>query len=185
MPKHTKKLTKEEEFKYKALIKYIISLYEGIGKVQLAKLIFAVDTDFYKKYKKTFSGDDYIKNRYGPTPCNLETKLSELEKEKEIIKEIEKNIDYSTHKLYIKKEKDSASLKKLFHPEGIMSIRQHGNCIISTTARQLSHNTHQSIYHALELGEHIPGFMLPHYQDAHFTPEDIEKQKEIMKKNEV
>jgi len=56
--------------KYKNLILYILERANDVnlGKKKLFKLLYFIDFDYYEKYGKSITGEDYIIHRYGPVP---------------------------------------------------------------------------------------------------------------------
>ena len=177
MPKYEKKLSSKETDKYKAIIKYIAYKHSGIGKTQLAKLFLYIDSDMYFKKKKTIAGDDYIKNHFGPTPCNLDKITKELEDEREIVFIVNPIIDHKKHELYLPSNTQiniHELVDKFLDKDEILIIDMKANYILKSNARDLSSATHQSIFHALEIGQHIPNFMLPYYFDEQLTEKELE-----------
>ena len=173
MSKSLKNLSKSEIKKYKTLIKFIVYIYPGLAKVQLAKLLFAIDKSYYAKYKKTITGDNYIKNLHGPTPCNYDAIRKELVENREI-SEIHKQIyDFSEHQHYPCNDINYEEVNKNLNSEEVLIIKNHSD-VIKKTARSLSNETHQSVYHALEMGDHIPDYMLPYYYDKKINEIDLQ-----------
>ena len=174
---HSKNLSQEEKEKYKNMIRYIAYKYPGIGKTQLAKLFLYADSDFYRIKEKTICGDDYIKNKYGPTPCNLYSVVEELENEGEIVFSHERVIDYSKQMLHLSNKTsinkhNVYNLVKDFDREAILKITEKASLILNSTARELSNDTHGSIYHALEMDEQIPNCVLPYYFDEELNDDE-------------
>ena len=188
---HKKELSEEEKSRYKDLFLYIAFVFGGIGRTQLAKLFFHADCEFFVKQQKTLSGDDYIKHRYGPVPCNFKAILREMEAEGKIEFILTPNFDYPTRELHIKERfkmtsfQEITSAVKRFTSEETVVVNQNAFKIVRENARKLSAETHQSIYHALKIGEHIPNFMLPYYFDDPITENDIMWAKEKTKEPSV
>ncbi len=70
----------------------------NVGESVINKLLYFIDFDYYEKYEKQLIGATYIKNHYGPTPCELKIILKEMEKNKEILAVFNKVFDYEQKK---------------------------------------------------------------------------------------
>ena len=178
MNRHSKELSDSQKEKYYTIIKYIANIYPGIGKVQLAKLLFAIDRKYYALHQKTITQDDYIKNYYGPTPCNIDKITKDLENNGFVSFIKEPVYDYPMSKMYPCKGIETASIDKYLLAGEVSFIHSCADRVLERTARSLFDETHQSIYHALELGDHIPDYMLPHYDDEPLTEGELSWAKE-------
>ncbi|MDP2820768.1 MAG: DUF4065 domain-containing protein [bacterium] len=73
--------------KFKEVLLYVLSKVSGkpnVGESVLNKLFYFIDFDYYEKYEEQLIGATYIKNHYGPTPCELKKIIDEMKKNKEI-----------------------------------------------------------------------------------------------------
>ena len=160
--------------KYKMVVRYIIFIAPDIGKTQLNKLLFFVDKYFFSKYRKTLTTDSYIINRYGPTPKSVGKILSILKSSGEI--DIRK--DFEKYSFTLKNDVYNEDLNKILTASELGVIHhvysEHKNLNAST----LSNLTHNSIYHSLNVGDELPNFILPYYEDEAMTPEEIKRVKE-------
>ncbi len=70
----------------------------NVGESVINKLLYFIDFDYYEKYEKQLIGATYIKNHYGPTPCELKMIVKEMEKNKEILTVANKVFDFKQKK---------------------------------------------------------------------------------------
>ncbi len=70
----------------------------NVGESVINKLLYFIDFDYYEKYEEQLIGATYIKNHYGPTPCELGIVLKEMEKNKEILSVSNKVFDFEQKK---------------------------------------------------------------------------------------
>lgn len=73
--------------KFKEVFLYVLAKVgnkSNIGESVLNKLFYFIDFDYYEKYEEQLIGATYIKNHYGPTPCELKKIVDEMKKNKEI-----------------------------------------------------------------------------------------------------
>jgi transcriptional regulator with XRE-family HTH domain len=73
--------------KFKEVFLYILTKVgnkPNIGESVLNKLLYFIDFDYYEKYEEQLIGATYIKNHFGPTPCELKKIIDEMKKNKEI-----------------------------------------------------------------------------------------------------
>ena len=78
--------------KYKSIILYFASKINNgtLGKVKLMKLLYYLDFDYFEKYRKSVTGDEYIRMPLGPVPSHGEEILNEMKKGGEVkIKRVE------------------------------------------------------------------------------------------------
>ncbi|MCK4730139.1 MAG: SocA family protein [Candidatus Aenigmarchaeota archaeon] len=69
--------------KYKEIILYLANKVNNrtLGKVKLMKLLYYLDFDFFEKYGKSVTGDQYLRWPLGPVPRIAEEVLEEMKKE--------------------------------------------------------------------------------------------------------
>ena len=171
----------EFENKYRAIIKYIAAKYADIGKTQLYKIIFFLDVAYYKMHKKTLTGDTYIKGKFGPTPSKISEILTKLERCGSIKFVMKRQIDYEK-KILTLLEDDSDALISEFNryiqaidADNIKDITEKYK---NYTSKALMKETHNSIYHSIDLGDAIPDFMLEFYEDLECSSEKVVELRE-------
>ncbi len=73
--------------KFKEVFLYVLAKVgnkPNVGEGVLNKLFYFIDFDYYEKYEEQLVGATYIKNHYGPTPCEFKKVVDEMVKNKEI-----------------------------------------------------------------------------------------------------
>lgn len=83
--------------KFKEVLLYILSKVgskPNVGESVINKLLYFIDFDYYEKYEEQLIGATYIKNHFGPTPCELIKVVKDM-KEKGEIEEVKSK--YFTH----------------------------------------------------------------------------------------
>ena len=73
--------------KFKEVFLYLLAKIgnkPNIGESVLNKLFYFIDFDYYEKYEEQLIGATYIKNHYGPTPCEFKKIVEGMKKDKEI-----------------------------------------------------------------------------------------------------
>jgi len=73
--------------KFKEVLLYILNkvgLKPNVGETVIYKLLYFIDFDFYEIYEKQLIGATYMKNKYGPTPAEFDSVVSEMVKHGEI-----------------------------------------------------------------------------------------------------
>jgi uncharacterized phage-associated protein len=74
-------MTKIDEKKYKnAIIFFAQKIQNGtLGKLKLMKLLYYLDFDFFEKYGKSITGDEYLRFENGPVPRMAEKIIKEMD----------------------------------------------------------------------------------------------------------
>ncbi len=74
------KITKINRKKYKNTILFFANRIRNgtLGKVKLMKLLYFLDFDFFEKYKRSITGDEYLRFEMGPVPRMGEKILKEM-----------------------------------------------------------------------------------------------------------
>jgi len=73
--------------KFKEVFLYVLTKIgnkPNVGESVLNKIFYFIDFDYYEKYEEQLIGATYIKNHYGPTPCELKKVVDEMKKNNEI-----------------------------------------------------------------------------------------------------
>lgn len=82
-------MVKINEKKYKNLILFFANKIRNgtLGKLKIMKLMYFLDFDYFEKYGKSISGDEYLRFDYGPVPKMAKRILSKMDgKDIKIIK---------------------------------------------------------------------------------------------------
>src|SRR3972149_10475712 len=74
------KTSKINEKKYKNAILFVAKKIQNgtLGKLKLMKLLYFLDFDFFEKYGRSVTGDEYLRFEYGPVPRMGEKILKEM-----------------------------------------------------------------------------------------------------------
>jgi len=74
------KMAKVNEKKYKnAILFFAKKIQNGtLGKLKLMKLLYFLDFDFFEKYGRSVTGDEYLRFEYGPVPRMGEKMLKKM-----------------------------------------------------------------------------------------------------------
>jgi len=68
------------EKKYKNVIIFFANRVKNgtLGKLKMMKLLYFLDFDFFEKYGKSITGDEYLRFEYGPVPRMAEKVLKQM-----------------------------------------------------------------------------------------------------------
>lgn len=74
-------MAKINEEKYKNVILFFANKVQNntLGKLKMMKLLYFLDFDFFEKYGKSVTGDDYLRFENGPVPRMAEKFLKEMD----------------------------------------------------------------------------------------------------------
>lgn len=74
-------MVKINEEKYKNLVLFFASKIKNgtLGKLKIMKLLYFLDFDYFEKYGKSISGDEYLRFDNGPVPRMAEKILKEMD----------------------------------------------------------------------------------------------------------
>jgi transcriptional regulator with XRE-family HTH domain len=73
--------------KFREVLLYILGKVGSklnVGETVLYKVLYFIDFDFYEKYEEQLIGATYIKNRYGPTPCEFKKVIERMVADNEV-----------------------------------------------------------------------------------------------------
>jgi hypothetical protein len=149
---------------------------ESFGKTKLNKTLLKIDKYFYKVYGNTLTSKRYIKLPHGPVPESIDQTLQKLEK----------SVIHKHHNQYHDKSiiNFKANLKpnlSLFSAEEISEIDEIISIINDNySAKEISNETHDDIYHLAEMGEEIPFYAMLVANKGYITQEDIKWAKEVV-----
>ncbi len=98
--------------KFKEVLLYILTKVgskPNVGESVLNKLLYFIDFDYYEKYEEQLIGATYIRNHFGPTPCEL-VKITDEMKKKGEIEEVKSKFFKFDQKKYLPLRKPDLSL---------------------------------------------------------------------------
>lgn len=157
----------------KDIVHYIISkdVHHKLGAIKLNKVLWFADSIYYTKEGKSLSGqENYIKRKYGPVVGNMPSILSELERDGKISIEEETRHTYrrTTYKSLTECEIDlSKEDRELL--EGVLE-----EVCYDFTAAELSDETHDIIWDAVEIGDPMPLYTVFASRPGVVTEEQID-----------
>lgn len=73
--------------KFKEVLLYILAKVgnkSNVGESVINKLLYFIDFDYYEKYEEQLIGATYIRNHFGPTPCEFIKVIEQMKASKEI-----------------------------------------------------------------------------------------------------
>lgn len=128
--------------KFKQVLLYVLGKVGGkpnVGETVVNKLLYFIDFDYYEKFEENLMGATYIKNHHGPTPIELQTIISEMQKNKEI-EEVKSQYFTRLQKKYLPLKRADLSLlsgREIDHIDDVLARLSDKNaCEIS----DYSHN---------------------------------------------
>jgi transcriptional regulator with XRE-family HTH domain len=130
--------------KFKEVFLYIIGKVgskPNVGESVLNKLLYFIDFDYYEKYEEQLIGATYIKNHFGPTPCELKKIVDEMKQTGEI-EEVNSKFYTFDQKKYLPHRKPDLSLFSAQEVEHIDDVL----CRLSDkTAAEISNYSHGDV----------------------------------------
>ena len=102
--------------KFKAMIHYIISrcqFKDNLDRIVLFKLLYFSDFNNYEIYKKSISGETYIRKRMGPVPSHFTSAIDELIDECKINETSKLVINYRKYSCLKEPDLSLLSIKEL------------------------------------------------------------------------
>jgi transcriptional regulator with XRE-family HTH domain len=130
--------------KFKEVLLYILNKAgsrPNVGETVIYKLLYFSDFDFYEKYEEQLIGASYLKNEFGPTPCEFK-KIVEIMIEDDEIEEITTSYHGYSQKKYLPLRE--ADLSKLMAHEADM-IDKVLSKLAEKNASQISDYSHGDV----------------------------------------
>lgn len=130
--------------KFKEVLLYMLTKIgskPNIGESLINKLLYFIDFDYYEKYEEQLIGAVYIKNHYGPTPCELIKVVKDMKENSEIEEVKSKYFTYDQKK-YLPLRKPDLSLLSAREIEHIDDVL---NRLSDKSATEMSRYSHEDI----------------------------------------
>jgi len=130
--------------KFKNALLYItqsIGALPNVGETVLYKILYFCDFDYYEKYEEQLIGATYIRNHYGPTPCEFSTIVAEMIKDGQIEKIKSKFFNKDQAKYIPVIEPDLS----IFTGRELQHIEQEVAKLGRKTAKELSDLSHKDV----------------------------------------
>lgn len=101
-------MAKINEKKYKNIILFFAHKIKNgtLGKLKIMKLLYFLDFDFFEKYGKSVTGDEYLRFENGPVPRMAEKILKEMQGREVKISKVKMAQDYNDQQLIEPLNKD-------------------------------------------------------------------------------
>jgi len=130
--------------KFKEILLYVLTKVgnkPNIGESVLNKLFYFIDFDYYEKYEEQIIGATYIKNHYGPTPCEFKKVVDDM-KQKNEIEEVRSKYFRFDQKKYLplrKPDLNILSAREIGHIDDVL------NRLSDKSASEIRDYSHQDI----------------------------------------
>jgi len=130
--------------KFKEVLLYVLSKIgskPNVGESVLNKLFYFIDFDYYEKYEEQLIGATYIKNHYGPTPCEFRKIVDGMKKNGEIeeIKSKHFKFDQKKYLPLRRPNLDILSAKEIEHIDDVICRLSDKN------AREIRDYSHEDV----------------------------------------
>lgn len=141
--------------KFKEVFLYVLSKVgskPNVGESVINKLFYFIDFDYYEKYEEQLIGATYIKNHYGPTPCELIKIVEEMKKRKEVEEVKSKHFEFHQKKYLPLRRPDLSvlSAREVEHIDDVLSR------LSDKSAREICDYSHEDVpYKVHKDGEKI------------------------------
>jgi len=130
--------------KFREILLYILAKVgskPNVGESVINKLLYFVDFDYYEKYEEQIIGATYIKNYFGPTPCEL-LKITEDMKSRGEIEEVRSKFYQYDQKKFLPLRNprlETLTAREIEHVDDVL------NRLSDKTASELSNYSHEDI----------------------------------------
>ena len=130
--------------KFKEVLLYILGKVgskPNVGESLINKLLYFIDFDYYEKYEEQLIGAVYIKNHYGPTPCELKKVMDDMKKHGEIEEVKSKYFTFDQKKYLPLRRPDLSvlSAREIEHIDGVL------NRLSDKSATEMSRYSHEDV----------------------------------------
>lgn len=130
--------------KFKEVLLYVlgkIGSKPNVGESLINKLLYFIDFDYYEKYEEQLIGAIYIKNHYGPTPCELMKVVKDMKDHSEI-EEVKSKYFNFDQKKYLPLRKPNLALLSAQEIEHIDDVL---NRLSDKSAAEMSRYSHEDV----------------------------------------
>lgn len=159
--------------KFKQLVLYIVEKCgaEALGNTKLHKILYFADMLFFVQSGHSITGEQYLKQRFGPTARHLTAILSELQHEGAVdISEV----DYYGFKKKHYKLVSKSDYRLLQDRDELQMVEAVIDRLIGQSAKEVSEISHAVPWQLVEMGETIPYYTAFGLTDVEVNDEDIE-----------
>lgn len=141
--------------KFKEVFLYVLSKIgskPNVGESVINKLFYFIDFDYYEKYEEQLIGATYIKNHFGPTPCELKKVVEEMKTKEEVEEVKSKHFEFHQKKYFPLRKPDLSILtaREVEHIDDVL------NRLSDKNAREICDYSHGDVpYKVHKDGEKI------------------------------
>lgn len=139
-----------------ALLHYVCDKADDpskLGRIKLNKVPWYADTISFLMTGQSITGERYIKRQFGPVPAKFQPAIQKLETDGKIVQGKATVFNLTRHEFTSLKPAEVG----MFSAEeiGIINAAFEHVCL-NHTAKSVSEETHDDIWHLAEIGEEIP-----------------------------
>ena len=141
--------------KFKEVFLYVLSEIgskPNVGESVINKLFYFIDFDYYEKFEEQLIGATYIKNHFGPTPCELKKVVEEMKSKGEVEEVKSKHFEFQQKKYFPLRKPDLSVLtaREIAHIDDVL------NRLSDKNAREICDYSHDDVpYKVHKEGEKI------------------------------
>lgn len=143
---------------------------DELGRVRLHKILYFSDMLYYLSTSRPLTGEEYIKQKFGPTARHLQSALRELERDGRVRVQERSYFGFPKQDFIPQKPLDVSCLEE--------SERELIDVVIdfvcARTAKEISELSHNDAWRLAEMGEAIPYFMAYSLVPCEITDDDRE-----------
>ncbi|MCH8168861.1 MAG: SocA family protein [Proteobacteria bacterium] len=143
---------------------------EELGRVKLHKILYFADMHCFLAFGKPLTGENYIKQKFGPTARHLQSALRELEQDGRVQVSERSYHGYPKQDFIAQKSLNQSALPA----EEIKLLDDVIDFVCARTAREISELSHNEAWRLAEMGESIPYFMAYSFVPTEITDDDRE-----------
>ncbi len=144
---------------------------DALGNTKLHKILYYVDILKFLDTGIPLTGEDYLRQRFGPTARHLTTALRDLEGES--------RVSLSTRNYYGYQKSDYCALAEpqlgRLSAEDVQLIEHIVGFVCAHTAVEISEFSHDAVWESVPMGQRIPYYAAFAMFPGELTEEDIEE----------
>ncbi len=144
--------------------------HDALGKTKLHKILFYSDLAAYLTNGTPLTGEDYLRQKFGPTARHLSVTLNELARDGRI--KIE-DIDYFGFQKQQYSSTVSALSNRVSHGDRNTLLHMAG-FVCGMTACEISEFSHDEVWASVPMGERIPYFAALAWHPVEVTDEELQ-----------
>lgn len=141
---------------------------DELGRVKLHKILYFSDMLYFLANSKPLTGEEYIKQKFGPTARHLQSALRELERNGRIAVRERSYFGFPKQDFIVQEKFDHSCLaedeRKLL--DAVIDF------VCARTAKEISELSHNDAWRLAEMGEAIPYFMAYSLVPTEITDDD-------------